>query len=93
MTRIHGPLSRRKQVLNTPEITFDIHELVANQTGKLLAVVGLHSIRVIELPRKGWIDSTAASIDVRYVLRLLDSASDLFFVLWTVAPKGAYFRR
>ncbi|GAA5894597.1 uncharacterized protein JCM6883_002150 [Sporobolomyces salmoneus] len=53
------------KVLNAPEINFEIHELVANQTGKLLAVIGVHSIRVIELPRKSWINSNSSSIDVR----------------------------
>lgn len=57
----------RTQTLHTPTITFDIQQLVLNSTSKLLAVVGLHSVAVVVLPRKGWAESIGASLDCRCV--------------------------
>lgn len=53
------------QTLHTPAITFDIQQLVLNSTSKLLAVVGQHSVAVVVLPRQGWVNSIAGSLECR----------------------------
>ncbi|KAL8291645.1 hypothetical protein RQP46_001903 [Phenoliferia psychrophenolica] len=60
----HADLGEYK-TLHTPSITFDIQHLVLNSTSKLLAVVGLHSIAVVVLPRKGWAGSIGRELDCR----------------------------
>ncbi|ORY54488.1 hypothetical protein BCR35DRAFT_335787, partial [Leucosporidium creatinivorum] len=54
-----------KTLLTTPAIPFEIQQLVLNPTSKLLAVIGLHSILVLVLPRKGWSSSVGRSIECR----------------------------
>lgn len=41
------------QTLHTPNITFDIHQLAVNPSGKLLAVAGTTQVAVVVLPRSG----------------------------------------
>ncbi|GAA6015593.1 hypothetical protein JCM10207_008138 [Rhodosporidiobolus poonsookiae] len=53
------------KTLNTPAITFDIQQLVLNSTGKLLAVIGAHSVVVVVLPRKGWVNSVGKLLECR----------------------------
>ncbi|GAA5974148.1 hypothetical protein JCM11641_003465 [Rhodosporidiobolus odoratus] len=53
------------KILNTPAITFEVQQLVLNSTSKLLAVVGAHSVVVIDLPRKGWTNSVGRTLECR----------------------------
>ncbi|GAA5923985.1 uncharacterized protein JCM15063_005516 [Sporobolomyces koalae] len=88
-----GDLGEYK-VLHAPEINFEVHQLVVNQNSKLLAVIGVHSIRVVELPRKGWTASTSPTIDVRCLeigkfYHSLPGSSAIAQVLWH--PLGQHF--
>ncbi|QRV72489.1 nuclear pore complex protein [Ceratobasidium sp. AG-Ba] len=51
------------KTLSTPNVTFDIEQLVVNPTGKLLAVVGTRQIAVVVLPRSGMSKSSSARLE------------------------------
>lgn len=55
------------QILHTPNIQFDIHQLVLNPHEKLLAVAGAFQVAVIVLPRTGFTQLVPATIDCKYV--------------------------
>jgi hypothetical protein len=55
--------------LETPDIHFDIQNIIINKPGRLLAVVGEKDLSVICLPRQNYISSTDVSG------RLVDSRS------------------
>ncbi|GAA6011484.1 hypothetical protein JCM11491_002802 [Sporobolomyces phaffii] len=48
------------------EINFEISRVIVNQTNQLLAVIGQHSVRVVQLPRPGqtWSTSASRAVDV-----------------------------
>ncbi|KAM0788026.1 hypothetical protein ACM66B_006225 [Microbotryomycetes sp. NB124-2] len=56
------------KTLHTPAIDFDILQIVANPTSKILAVVGTHSVAVVVLPRKGWSSSVSKTVECRSLL-------------------------
>ncbi|KAI5479721.1 nuclear pore complex, nucleoporin 88 family protein [Pseudohyphozyma bogoriensis] len=56
------------KVLSTPCINFEIQQLVLNETSKLLAVVGAHSVAVVVLPRKGWSGTLGRTLECRSLL-------------------------
>ncbi|GAA5975834.1 hypothetical protein JCM5350_000749 [Sporobolomyces pararoseus] len=72
------------------KIDFEIHQISVNQTSKLLSIVGVHSLRVIELPRKSpspTSSSSATMIDVRCLeigkfYHSLPGSSKISQVLW-----------
>lgn len=55
------------QTLNVPSVTFEIQQLVLNPSAKLLAVVGVRSVAVVVLPRKGWSTAVGHTLDCRSV--------------------------
>lgn len=59
------PFGELLQTLHTPSITFEIQQLILNPTSKLLAVIGVHSVAVVVLPRKGWATSLSRTIECR----------------------------
>lgn len=57
------------QTLKSPHLTFAIHQLILNPTGRLLAVVGHHQLVVLVLPRAGFASSVGGEVACRYVAR------------------------
>ena len=55
------------KTLKSTALSFEIHQLVLNPTGKLLAVVGKNEVAVIVLPRKGWASAYGNQIECRQV--------------------------
>lgn len=55
------------QTLSTPNVTFDIKQMIVNPTGKLLAVVGARQIAVVVLPRPGISKISSTRLECRYV--------------------------
>lgn len=56
------------KTLHTPNISFEIHEIVLNPTAKLLAVAGEFQVAVIVLPRSGVNHLVPDVVDCKYVL-------------------------
>ncbi|ORX57000.1 hypothetical protein DM01DRAFT_1239881 [Hesseltinella vesiculosa] len=52
------------KVIDTPNIDFDIQALVPNESGNMLAVIGLQSVVVVAMPAKGFSTSKLDSITV-----------------------------
>jgi len=63
------------QVLHTPNIEFEIHQLVLNPTNKLLAVAGAFQVAVVVLPRPGFTRLVSTTIDCKYALFLSECGS------------------
>ncbi|KAI9000883.1 hypothetical protein BD414DRAFT_473007 [Trametes punicea] len=55
------------KVLHTPNIQFDIHQIVLNPSGKLLAVAGAFQVAVIVLPRTGFNKLVTATVDCKSI--------------------------
>ncbi len=53
------------KTLKSTTLNFEIHQLVLNPTGKLLAVVGKNEVAVVVLPRKGWATAYGNQIECR----------------------------
>lgn len=53
------------QVLHTPNVGFEIHQMVLNPNGKFLAVAGAFHIAVVVLPRPGFTRLVSASVDCK----------------------------
>ncbi|CAK9780672.1 hypothetical protein CC85DRAFT_287955 [Cutaneotrichosporon oleaginosum] len=53
------------KTLKSPHLTFTIHQLVLNPTGRMLAVVGHHQLVVLVLPRAGLSGSAGGEIVCR----------------------------
>lgn len=53
------------KTLKSTTLNFEIHQLVLNTTGKLLAVVGKNEVAVVVLPRKGWASAYGNQIECR----------------------------
>jgi len=53
------------KTLKSTTLNFEIHQLVLNPTGKLLAVVGKNEVAVVVLPRKGWASAYGNQIECR----------------------------
>ena len=62
-------------MLDVPAVDFEIQQLILNPTSKLLAVIGVHSIAVVVLPRKGWSSSLNRVISCRSVLSFVFSSA------------------
>ncbi|KAI0092598.1 hypothetical protein BDY19DRAFT_883645 [Irpex rosettiformis] len=48
------PEQKTYKILNTPNVGFDIHQMVMNPNGKFLAVAGAFHVTVVLLPRPGF---------------------------------------
>lgn len=59
------PLITLYQVLHTPNVEFDIHQIAPNPTGKLLAIAGAYQVAVVVLPRAGYSKLVSTSIDCK----------------------------
>ncbi|WWD20148.1 hypothetical protein CI109_104624 [Kwoniella shandongensis] len=55
------------KTLKSPSLTFTIHQLIPNSTGRLLAVVGHHQIVVLVLPKTSYSGSTAGDLECRSI--------------------------
>jgi len=53
------------KLIKTTTVQFDIHQLILNPSGKLLAVVGQSEVVVVMLPRKGWASGYATVVECR----------------------------
>ncbi|KAL1408218.1 hypothetical protein Q8F55_005024 [Vanrija albida] len=53
------------KTLKSPHLTFAIHQVVVNPTGRLLAVVGHHQLVIIVLPRAGFASASGGEVAVR----------------------------
>ncbi|TXT13342.1 hypothetical protein VHUM_00709 [Vanrija humicola] len=53
------------KALKSPHLTFTIHQIIVNPTGRLLAVVGHHQLVVLVLPRAGFGSTTGGEVVVR----------------------------
>lgn len=53
------------QVLHTPNVQFDIHQLSLNPSGKLLAVAGSSQLAIVVLPRSGYSRLVPSTIDCK----------------------------
>ncbi|KAI6034264.1 hypothetical protein BKA83DRAFT_4187528 [Pisolithus microcarpus] len=62
-----GKSARSYKVLHTPNIDFEIHQIVTNPGGKLLAVAGAYQVAVIVLPRPGYSKLVSSTIDCKSV--------------------------
>lgn len=62
-----GKSARSYKVLHTPNIDFEIHQIVTNPSGKLLAVAGAYQVAVIVLPRPGYSKLVSSTIDCKSV--------------------------
>ncbi|KAI6047305.1 hypothetical protein EDC04DRAFT_2622716 [Pisolithus marmoratus] len=60
-------LGKSTEVLHTPNIDFEIHQIVANQSGKLLAIAGAYQVAVVVLPRPGYWKLVSCTIDCKSV--------------------------
>jgi nucleoporin NUP82 len=54
-----------EQTLHTPNIQFNIHQLVLCPGGKMLAVAGKHQVAVIMLPRQAYYKLVTAKVDCK----------------------------
>jgi len=61
----------RMQTLYSPNVQFEIHQMVLNPSGKLLAVAGAFEVAVVVLPRAGFMRLLPETIDSKYALILL----------------------
>jgi hypothetical protein len=66
-------------------VSFEIHQMVLNPTGKLLAVAGAFQVAVIVLPRPGFMRLVSETIDCKYGLLLFVVVVSLFII-----PVGLY---
>ncbi|KAH9943317.1 uncharacterized protein BXZ73DRAFT_40479 [Epithele typhae] len=57
--------NRAYKVLHTPNIQFDIHQIVLNPTGKLLAVASAFQVAVVVLPRSGFSKLVTSTVDCK----------------------------
>ena len=66
-TRSLGVLSTLTlyQILHTPNVEFDIHQIAPNPSGKLLAISGAYQVAVVVLPRAGYSKLVSTSIDCK----------------------------
>jgi nucleoporin NUP82 len=55
-----------EQVLHTPNIDFEIHQLALNPSAKLLAVAGAFQVAVVVLPRSGFMRLVPTVVDCKY---------------------------
>ncbi|TFK29279.1 hypothetical protein FA15DRAFT_632177 [Coprinopsis marcescibilis] len=55
------------KVLHTPNVDFEIHQIVLNPNGKLLAAVGAFRVAVVVMPRPGYNRLVSDSIDCKAV--------------------------
>ncbi|BEJ14075.1 hypothetical protein CspHIS471_0312490 [Cutaneotrichosporon sp. HIS471] len=62
---VHGTSVGGYKTLKSPHLTFTIHQLVLNPTGRLLAVVGHHQLVVLVLPRAGFASSVGGEVACR----------------------------
>lgn len=53
------------QVLHTPNLQFQIHQLALNPNGKLLAIAGATQVAVVVLPRAGYSRLVPSAIDCK----------------------------
>lgn len=53
------------KTIKSTTLSFEIHQLVINPSGKLLAVVGRNEVAVVVLPRKGWATAYGNLIECR----------------------------
>ena len=58
---------RPYQALNTPNVTFDIHQMVLNPNGKFLAVAGASQVAIVVLPRAGFTRLVPTTVDCKCV--------------------------
>jgi nucleoporin NUP82 len=65
------------QVLETPEIQYEVTQLALNPSGRLLAVTGKQKVTVVVLPRSGFSKRGKGPLECKYVHQI----SSLFFNL------------
>ena len=58
----------RIEVLNTPNVDFEIRQIALSPHGKLLAVAGAFQVAVVVLPRASFTKSVPSTVDCKYVL-------------------------
>ncbi|KAG6336349.1 hypothetical protein ID866_2744 [Astraeus odoratus] len=61
------PLIALLQILQTPNIEFDIHQISPNPNGKLLAIAGAYQVAVVVLPRAGYSKLVSTFVDCKSV--------------------------
>lgn len=83
----------RFQVLHTPNVQFEIHQLALNPSGKLLAVAGAFQVAVVVLPRPGFTRLVPATIDCKYALLMLMLESRILRLYVKVYPSRAVLSR
>ncbi|KAI0638319.1 hypothetical protein C8Q77DRAFT_1090535 [Trametes polyzona] len=62
-----GSSQKSYKILHTPNIQFEIHQIVLNPNGKLLAVAGAFQVAVIVLPRTGFNKLVTATVDCKSI--------------------------
>ncbi|KAI6164741.1 hypothetical protein EDD17DRAFT_1557731 [Pisolithus thermaeus] len=62
-----GKSARSYKILHTPNIEFEIHQIVTNPGGKLLAVAGAYQVAVVVLPRPGYSKLVSSTIECKSV--------------------------
>ncbi|KAK8849523.1 hypothetical protein IAR55_004857 [Kwoniella newhampshirensis] len=55
------------KTLKSPNLTFTIHHIIPNSTGRLLAVVGHHQIVVLVLPKSSYFGTTGGDLECRSI--------------------------
>ncbi|KAI0693564.1 hypothetical protein BC835DRAFT_1415823 [Cytidiella melzeri] len=68
LSRSHGVSDQKTyKVLNTPNVGFDIHQMVINPNGKFLAVAGAFYVAVVVLPRPGFTRLVSGAVDCKSI--------------------------
>ncbi|KAI6035259.1 hypothetical protein F5J12DRAFT_792150 [Pisolithus orientalis] len=62
-----GKSIKSYKVLHTPNIQFEIHQIITNPGGKLLAVAGAYQVAVVVLPRPGYSKLVSSTVDCKSV--------------------------
>ncbi|KAF7985224.1 hypothetical protein HWV62_7864 [Athelia sp. TMB] len=66
-SRLGNNAKKTFKVLHTPNVQFEISQLVLNPNGKLLAVVGAYQVAVVVLPRSGYSRLVPTAIDCKSI--------------------------
>ncbi|OCH90689.1 hypothetical protein OBBRIDRAFT_819148 [Obba rivulosa] len=66
-SRIGKTARKSYKILHTPNVTFDIHHMVLNPNGKLLAVAGAFQVAVVVLPRAGFTRLVPTIVDCKSI--------------------------
>ncbi|KAI0375777.1 hypothetical protein BV20DRAFT_16076 [Pilatotrama ljubarskyi] len=62
-----GSSQKSYKILHTPNVQFEIHQIVLNPNGKLLAIAGAFQVAVIVLPRTGFNRLVTATVDCKSI--------------------------